>query len=69
MVDDSETFAVGPGQAVFIPKAAFHSTVNTGWEPLVLLAIYAPAGAEEALKGLPDHRELPAGEVPRLTRS
>jgi oxalate decarboxylase/phosphoglucose isomerase-like protein (cupin superfamily) len=69
MVDDSETFAVGPGQAVFIPKAAFHSTVNTGWEPLVLLAVYAPAGAEEALKGLPDHRELPAGEVPRLTRS
>ena len=54
---------------MFIPKAAFHSTVNTGWEPLVLLAIYAPAGAEEALKGLPDHRELPAGEVPRLTRS
>jgi oxalate decarboxylase/phosphoglucose isomerase-like protein (cupin superfamily) len=69
MVDDADTFPVGPGQAVFIPKAAFHSTVNTGWEPLVLLAIYAPAGAEEALKGLPDHREVPAGEVPRLTRS
>jgi oxalate decarboxylase/phosphoglucose isomerase-like protein (cupin superfamily) len=69
MVDDADTFPVAPGQAVFIPKAAFHSTVNTGWEPLVLLAIYAPAGAEEALKGLPDHREIPAGEVPRLTRS
>jgi oxalate decarboxylase/phosphoglucose isomerase-like protein (cupin superfamily) len=69
MVDDADTFPVGPGQAVFIPKAAFHSTVNTGWEPLVLLAIYAPAGAEEALKGLPDHREIAAGEVPRLTRS
>ena len=61
MVDDSDTFGVGPGQAVFIPKGAFHSTVNTGWEPLVLLAIYAPAGAEEALKGLPDHREVGAG--------
>jgi oxalate decarboxylase/phosphoglucose isomerase-like protein (cupin superfamily) len=69
MVDDADTFPVGPGQAVFIPTAAFHSTVNTGWEPLVLLAIYAPAGAEEALKGLPDHREIAAGEVPRLTRS
>jgi oxalate decarboxylase/phosphoglucose isomerase-like protein (cupin superfamily) len=68
MVDDADTFPVGPGQAVFIPKAAFHSTVNTGWEPLVLLAIYTPAGAEEALKGLPDHREIAAGEVPRLTR-
>ena len=68
-VDDADTFPVGPGQAVFIPKAAYHSTVNTGWGPLVLLAIYAPAGAEEALKGLPDHRELAPGEVPRLARS
>ena len=58
MVDDADTFPVGPGQAVFIPTGAFHSTVNTGWEPLTLLAIYAPAGAEQALKGLPDYREL-----------
>ncbi len=69
MVDDADTFPVGPGQAVFIPKGAFHSTVNTGWEPLTLLAIYAPAGAEEVLKDLPDHREVPAGEPPRLARS
>jgi oxalate decarboxylase/phosphoglucose isomerase-like protein (cupin superfamily) len=68
MVDDGQTFAVSAGQAVFIPKGAFHSTVNTGWEPLTLLAIYAPAGAEEALKGLPDYRELPAGEAERLAR-
>ena len=69
MVDDADTFAVGPGHAVFIPKGAFHSTVNTGWEPLALLAIYAPAGAEEALAELPDHRELGPGEAPRLARS
>jgi oxalate decarboxylase/phosphoglucose isomerase-like protein (cupin superfamily) len=69
MVDDSETFRVGPGEAVFIPKAAFHSTLNTGWEPLVLLAIYAPAGAEEVLKTLPDHREVAPGEAPRLARA
>jgi oxalate decarboxylase/phosphoglucose isomerase-like protein (cupin superfamily) len=69
MVDDSDTFGVGAGQAVFIPKGAFHSTVNVGWEPLALLAIYAPAGAEEALKGLPDHREVAPGEAPRLTRT
>jgi oxalate decarboxylase/phosphoglucose isomerase-like protein (cupin superfamily) len=68
MVDDSDTFGVAPGQAVFIPKGAFHSTVNTGWEPLVLLAIYAPAGAEEALTALPDHRELQPGEAQRLVR-
>jgi oxalate decarboxylase/phosphoglucose isomerase-like protein (cupin superfamily) len=68
MVDDSDTFGVGPGQAVFIPNGAFHSTVNTGWEPLVLLAIYAPAGAEEALQALPDHRELAPGAAQRLVR-
>ena len=62
-------FPVGPGQTIFIPKAAFHSTVNTGWEPLAMLAIYAPAGAEEALKGLPDYRELPPGEAPGLVRA
>ncbi|HEV2774559.1 MAG TPA: cupin domain-containing protein [Solirubrobacteraceae bacterium] len=68
MVDDDQTFPVGAGQAVFIPKGAYHSTVNTGWEPLALLAIYAPAGAEEVLKTLPDHREVAPGEAPRLVR-
>ncbi len=66
MVDDEQTFPVGPGHTIFIPKGAFHSTVNTGWEPLSLLAIYAPAGAEQALKGLPDYREIPAGQAPPL---
>jgi oxalate decarboxylase/phosphoglucose isomerase-like protein (cupin superfamily) len=69
MVDDSDTFPVGPGQAVFIPKGAFHSTVNTSWEPMTILAIYAPAGAEQALKGLPDYRELAAGQAPGLARA
>jgi oxalate decarboxylase/phosphoglucose isomerase-like protein (cupin superfamily) len=68
MVDDGEPFAVRPGQTVFIPKGAFHSTLNTGYEPMVILAIYAPAGAEEVLKTLPDYRELPAGEAPALGR-
>ncbi|MBD0282286.1 MAG: cupin domain-containing protein [Thermoleophilaceae bacterium] len=69
MVDDADTFPVRAGQAVFIPKGAFHSTVNVAWEPLALLAIYAPAGAEEVLKTLPDHREIAPGEAPRLVRS
>ena len=68
MVDDTTTFDVRPGHTVWIPKAAFHSTRNTGWEPLVLLAVYAPGGAENALKGLPDYRERAPGEAPRLTR-
>jgi oxalate decarboxylase/phosphoglucose isomerase-like protein (cupin superfamily) len=66
MVDDTDSFPVGPGQAIFIPKGAFHSTVNTGWEPLAILAVYAPAGAERAMKGLPDYRELAPGETPPL---
>jgi oxalate decarboxylase/phosphoglucose isomerase-like protein (cupin superfamily) len=53
---------------VFIPKGAFHSTLNTGYEPLAILAIYAPAGAEEVLKTLPDYAEVPAGETPALSR-
>lgn len=69
MVDDETPFPVRAEQAVFIPKAAFHSTINTGWQPLTLLAIYAPAGAEEALRGLPDFRELGPGVLAGLARA
>ena len=68
MVDDTDAFTVRAGDTIWVPKGAFHSTVNTGWEPLTLLAIYAPAGAEQALKGLPDYREIPPGEAPGLAR-
>ena len=68
MVDDAQTFDVRAGHTVWIPRGAFHSTLNTGWEPLTLLAIYAPGGAEEVLKTLPDYREIPAGEAPPLVR-
>ena len=69
MVDDGEPFPVRPGQAIWIPKGQFHSTVNTGWEPLAILAIYAPAGAEQVLKTLPDYVEVPAGDAPPLVRA
>ncbi len=68
MVDDTDPFPVRPGQAIWVPRGAFHSTLNTGWEPMVLLAVYAPAGAEEVLKELPDYREVPAGEAPAIGR-
>ena len=69
MVDDSEhASTVRPGHTVFIPKGAFHSTVNTGWEPMVMLAIYAPAGAEQVLKTLPDFQELAGGDSPAIRR-
>ena len=69
MVDDGEPFPVRPGQAIWIPKGQFHSTVNTGWEPMAILAIYAPAGAEQVLKTLPDYVEVPAGDAPPLVRA
>ena len=69
MVDDGDPFPVRPGQAIWIPKGAFHSTLNTGWEPMVLLAVYAPAGAEQVLKTLPDFVEVAAGQAPPLVRS
>ena len=50
MVDDEPGFEVRAGDTIYIPTAIYHSTVNTGWEPLVLLAIYNPGGAERALK-------------------
>jgi hypothetical protein len=34
---------------------------------MVILAVYAPAGAEEVLKTLPDFAEVPVGSNPRVT--
>jgi oxalate decarboxylase/phosphoglucose isomerase-like protein (cupin superfamily) len=56
-------FPVHAGDTVYVPTGVFHSTRNTGWEPLRLLALCNPGGAEKALAGLPDFRELPAGEL------
>jgi len=63
-VNSGEPFAFGPGDTVHIPAGTFHSTLNTGWEPMRLLAVYNPGGAEEALTGLPDFRELSPGSLP-----
>lgn len=68
MVDDHPEFEIGPGDTIYVPTAAYHSTINTGWEPLRLLALYNPGGAEIDLTALPDHAEVPAGTLPRLQR-
>jgi hypothetical protein len=44
------------------------STLNTGWEPMRVLALYNPGGSEEALKELPDFKELAPGTAPAWTR-
>jgi oxalate decarboxylase/phosphoglucose isomerase-like protein (cupin superfamily) len=68
MVDDKPPFAVRPGDTIYIPTAIYHSTINTGWEPLRLLALYNPGGAERALLELQDHRLTAAGRTVALRR-
>jgi len=64
MLDDEEPVAVGPGDSVYVPRGVFHATMNTGWEPLRFVVIYAPAGTEHVLRGLEGVRIVPAGEAP-----
>jgi oxalate decarboxylase/phosphoglucose isomerase-like protein (cupin superfamily) len=68
MVNDGASFPIKAGDTIYIPPAIFHSTLNTGWAPLRLLALYNPGGPEKVLEGLPDFREVPAGHVPSLVR-
>jgi Thermophilic glucose-6-phosphate isomerase and related metalloenzymes len=68
MVDDNPPYRVGPGDTIYVPTGIYHSTVNDGWEPLRLIAIYNPGGPERDLEGLPDFREVPAGTHARLAR-
>jgi len=43
---------IGPGVLVHIPPDIFHSTVNTGDDDMVLLAVYAPPGPEAELRAM-----------------
>ena len=64
MLDDQPPVKVGPGDCIYIPQDIFHSTLNTGWEPMRLMIVYTPAGPEDVLRSLPGVRILPPGEVP-----
>ncbi len=68
-LNDGEPFPVKAGDTIYVPAALFHSTVNTGWAPLRLLAVYNPAGPEKELEDLPGFQKLPAGRPPRWNRS
>ncbi|MFB5762091.1 cupin domain-containing protein [Paenibacillus medicaginis] len=68
MVNDEEAFTVCAGDTIYIPAGVFHSTYNTGWEPLRLLAFYNPGGAEALLRELPDFRKLEKNEILELVR-
>jgi oxalate decarboxylase/phosphoglucose isomerase-like protein (cupin superfamily) len=59
-----ETRSIEAGEMVFVPEGVEHGTTNTGWEPLLLLAVYAPPGPEAVLRDLPGCTVVPAGELP-----
>ncbi|HLH71972.1 MAG TPA: cupin domain-containing protein [Chloroflexota bacterium] len=69
MVEDAEGHpmrkTVTTGDLVQIPADVYHETINTGWEPMRILAVYSPPGPEAFLRALPDCRIIPAGEIPR----
>jgi oxalate decarboxylase/phosphoglucose isomerase-like protein (cupin superfamily) len=69
MLDDGGPFQVKPGDTIYVPTGVFHSTRNSGWEPMRLLAFYNPGGPEKVLEGLPDFRQVAAGSLPDWTRS
>lgn len=69
MLNDEEPFRVHPGDVVYVPQGMWHSTLNTDWTPMRLIALYNPGGTEERLlTELPDYREIPPGDVPRVVR-
>ncbi len=64
MVEDENgnpvTQTVQAGCTIYVPEGRYHYTVNTGTEPMRVFVVYAPAGSEKALRGLPDFRLIPA---------
>ncbi|MEJ7664501.1 MAG: cupin domain-containing protein [Hymenobacter sp.] len=58
---------VAAGDMVHIPVGGYHETINTGWEPLKIVATYAPFGPEAVLRSLPGVIVLPPGGAPRLS--
>jgi oxalate decarboxylase/phosphoglucose isomerase-like protein (cupin superfamily) len=68
MVEDEEgrpvRQKVTAGMMVHIPADVYHETINSGWEPMKLIAIYSPHGPEAFLRSLPECSIVPAGQLP-----
>ena len=65
MIDDQPAVPVRSGASIYIPADVFHSTLNTGWEPLRLLIVYTPPGPERALRDIPGCAVLAPGQQAR----
>jgi oxalate decarboxylase/phosphoglucose isomerase-like protein (cupin superfamily) len=55
---------IAAGDMVHIPADIFHASINTGWEPLKMVAVYCPPGPEAILRTLLGCRLIPPGTVP-----
>ncbi len=60
MLDDKPAVRVKPGDCIWIPKAIYHSTINKGSEPVILIVVYSPAGAEQVLWDDPNVKITPS---------
>ena len=61
MIDDQPPVKVRAGACIYIPDDVYHSTTNTGSEPLRLIIVYAPAGPERVLREIPGCQVVPPG--------
>lgn len=52
------------GSLVHIPKGAYHATLNKGWEPVRILAVYHPPGPEGGMRHSGEFSTLPPGGIP-----
>jgi len=61
---EGERRKITAGTLVHIPPDIYHETINTGWEAMKIVAIYAPPGPEAQLREMPDCKIIPPiGEI------
>ena len=65
MLDDGDPFQVKPGDTIYVPTGVFHSTRNTGWEPMRLARPLQPGRSRRRCwKGSPTSSRWPPGPCP-----
>ena len=63
-IDGEQWQSISAGDLVHIPADVFHATINVGWEPLKMIAVYSPPGPETVLRELSDCKLIPPAEAP-----
>ena len=65
-VGGEERRQVSSGMMIHIPPGVYHSTVNTGKQPMTILVVYSPPGPEALLRSFPGCRIEPpiSADVP-----